>query len=134
LESAGGTFGFHAREESLFVSGGHSSGSWSGESAGGQFARRCPPRAQYGKGRSRIFELKRRDGPQFSFHGFGPPLVREVWFPHSGYRGSVHVGSFGRRDALDRANPNFEQMAQHWFYSFATNPIVESFVRSRARF
>jgi hypothetical protein len=27
-----------------------------------------------------------------------------------------------------------EQMAQHWFYSFDTNPNVESFVHSRARF
>jgi hypothetical protein len=25
-------------------------------------------------------------------------------------------------------------MARHWFYSFGTNPSVESFVRSRARF
>jgi hypothetical protein len=31
----GGKFGFHAREESLFVSGGRGSGGWSGESAGG---------------------------------------------------------------------------------------------------
>jgi hypothetical protein len=32
------------------------------------------------------------------------------------------------------ANPTFEQMARHWFYSFGTNPSVELFVRSRARF
>jgi hypothetical protein len=32
------------------------------------------------------------------------------------------------------ANPTFEQMAWHWFYSFGTNPSAESFVRSRARF
>jgi hypothetical protein len=32
------------------------------------------------------------------------------------------------------ANPTFEQMARHWFCSFGTNPSVESFVRSRARF
>jgi hypothetical protein len=25
-------------------------------------------------------------------------------------------------------------MARHWFYSFGTNPSVESFVRSRAHF
>jgi hypothetical protein len=25
-------------------------------------------------------------------------------------------------------------MAQHWFYSFGTNPSAESFVRSHARF
>jgi hypothetical protein len=32
------------------------------------------------------------------------------------------------------ANPTFEQMAQHWFYSFGTNPSAESFVRSCAHF
>jgi hypothetical protein len=25
-------------------------------------------------------------------------------------------------------------MARHWFYSFGTNPSVESFIRSRAHF
>jgi hypothetical protein len=35
---------------------------------------------------------------------------------------------------LDRANPTFEQMTRHWFYSFGTNPSAESFVRSCARF
>jgi hypothetical protein len=25
--------------------------------------------------------MERRDGPRSSFHGFGPPLVREGWFP-----------------------------------------------------
>jgi hypothetical protein len=61
-----GKFGFRAREESRFVSGG-----WSGESASGQFARRSPSRVQYGNGRSRSFEMERRDDPRFSFHGFG---------------------------------------------------------------
>jgi hypothetical protein len=32
------------------------------------------------------------------------------------------------------ANPTFEQMARHWFYSFGTNPSTESFVCSHARF
>jgi hypothetical protein len=32
------------------------------------------------------------------------------------------------------ANPTFEQMTWHWFYSFGTNPSAESFVRSRAHF
>jgi hypothetical protein len=32
------------------------------------------------------------------------------------------------------ANPTFEQMTRHWFYSFSTNPSAESFVCSRARF
>jgi hypothetical protein len=74
--------------------------------------------------------LERRDGPRFSFRGFGPPLVIEGSFP----RGGVCGGSFGRKDVLACANATFEQMARHWFYSFGTNPSVESFVRSRARF
>jgi hypothetical protein len=63
----GGKFGFRAREESRFVSGGRGSGGWSKESAGGQFARRSPSRAQYGDGRSRSFEKERRVDPWFSF-------------------------------------------------------------------
>jgi hypothetical protein len=42
----GNQFRFRAREESRFVVGGHGSGGWSGEFAGGQFARCSPPRAQ----------------------------------------------------------------------------------------
>jgi hypothetical protein len=56
-----GKFGFRAHEESQFVSGGHGSGGWSGESAGGQFARHSPSHAQYGNGRSRSFEMEKRD-------------------------------------------------------------------------
>jgi hypothetical protein len=41
----GGKFGFRACEESRFVSVCRGSGGRSGESAGGQFARRSPPRA-----------------------------------------------------------------------------------------
>jgi hypothetical protein len=74
-----GKVGFHAREESRFVSGGRGSGGWSGESAGGQFARRSPSRVQYGNGRSRSFEMERRDDPRFSFRGFGPPPGGEGW-------------------------------------------------------
>jgi hypothetical protein len=127
-------FGFRAREESRFVSGGRGSGGWSRESAGGQFARRSPSRVEYGNGRSRSFEMERRDDPQFSIRGFGPPPGREGWFPRSGYPGGVRGGSFGRKDGLVCANPTYEQMAQHWFNSFGTNPSAESFVRSRARF
>jgi hypothetical protein len=134
LSLQGGKFGFHAREESRFGLGSRGSSGWSRESVGGQLARRSPSHAQYRDGRSRIIEMERRDGPQFSFRGFGPPLGREGWFPHSGYSGGVRGGRFGRRDVLDRANPTFEQMARHWFYSFGTNPSAESFVRSRARF
>jgi hypothetical protein len=126
--------GFHARKGARFGSGGSGSGGWAGEFVGGQFARRSPPRAQYGDGRIRVFEIERRDSPRFSFRGFGPPSGREGWFPHSGYRGGVHGGSFGRKDGLDCANPTFEQMARHWFYIFGTNPSAESFVRSRTRF
>jgi hypothetical protein len=108
LGSAGGKFGFRAREESRFVSGGRGSSGWSGESAGGQFARHSPSRVQYGNGRSRSSEMERRDDPQFSFHGFGPPLGREGWFPQSGYRGGVRGGSFGRKDGLVCANSTFE--------------------------
>jgi hypothetical protein len=127
-------FGFRACTGARFGSGGRGSGGWDGEFTGGQFARRSPPRAQYGNVRSRSFELERRDGPRFSFCGFGPSLGREGWFPHSGYHGGVRGGGFGRKDGLDCANPTFEQMARHWFYSFGTNPSAESFVRSRARF
>jgi hypothetical protein len=114
--------------------GGRGSGGWAGEFAGGQFARRSPPRAQYGEGRIHSFENERRDSSQAFFPGFGPPPGREGWFPHGGYRGGVHRGSFGRKDGLVCANPTFEKMARHWFYSFGTNPSAESFVRSRARF
>jgi hypothetical protein len=75
-----------------------------------------------------------RDVPRAFFRGFGPPPGREGWFPQGGYRGGDRGVSFGRRDALVGANPTFEQMAWHWFYSFDNNPNAESFVRSRARF
>jgi hypothetical protein len=32
------------------------------------------------------------------------------------------------------ANPTLKQMARHWFYTFGTNPSVESFARSRSWF
>jgi hypothetical protein len=126
--------GFRAREEARFGPGGRGSGGWYGKSAGGQFARPSPHCAHYGDGRSRSFEMERRNGPRSSFHGFGPPPAREGWFPCSGYRGGVCGGSFDRRDALDCANPTLEQMARHWFYSFGTNPSAELFVHSRAHF
>jgi hypothetical protein len=50
-----------------------------------------------------------------SCHQFGPS-----WFPRGGSRG----GSFGRRDALDCANPTMEQMTRHLFYSFDTNLVL----------
>jgi hypothetical protein len=125
---------FRARTGARFGSGGCGSGGLAGEFAGGKFARRSPPRAQYRNGRIRSFEMERRDSPQAFFRGFGPPPGREGWFPQGGYRGGVRGGSFGRKDGLVCANPTFEQMARHWFYSFGTNPSAESFVRSHARF
>jgi hypothetical protein len=107
-----------------FSSAGHGAAIWSGESAGGQFARCSPSRAQYGDVRTRSIEMERRDSPRSSFRGFGPPPVREGWFPHSGLRGGVCGCSFGRKDVLDCANPTFEQMARHRFYSFGTNPVL----------
>jgi hypothetical protein len=106
-------FRFPARTGVRIGYGGRGSVGWAREFAGGQFARRSPPRAQYGDGRIRSFEMERRDGPLAFFRGFGPPLGREGWFPHSGYRGGVHGGSFGRKDGLVFANPTFEQMARH---------------------
>jgi hypothetical protein len=88
----------------------------------------------YGDGRSRSFEKERRDVPWAFFRGFGPPPGREGWFPQGGYCGGARGGSFGRREALVGANPTFEQMARHWFYSFGTSPSAESFFHSRARF
>jgi hypothetical protein len=127
-------FGVRARIGARFGSGGCGSGGWVEEFPGGQFARRSTPRAQYRDGRIRDFEMQRRDDPRFSFRGFGPPPSREGWFPHGGYRGGIRGGSFHRKDGLDHANPTFEKMARHWFYTFGTNPSAESFVRSRARF
>jgi hypothetical protein len=57
-------FGFRARIDAKFGSGGRGSDGWSREFADGQIARHSPPRAQYGDGRGRTLELERRDGPQ----------------------------------------------------------------------
>jgi hypothetical protein len=78
-------YGFRASTDDRFGSGGRGSGGWSGKFVGGQFARRSLPRAQYGDGKSRSFEMERRDGPQYFFRGFCSPPGREDWFPHSGY-------------------------------------------------
>jgi hypothetical protein len=123
-------FGFRARTGARFGSGGRGFGGWAGEFAGGQFARCSPPLAQYGDMRIHSFEMEKRDNPWAFFRGFGSPPGREGWFP----LGDVRGGSFGRKDGLVCADPTFEQMARHWFYSFGTNPSAESFVRSRAHF
>jgi hypothetical protein len=82
-------FGFRARTGARFGSGSRGSGGWAGEFAGGQFARRSPPRAQYGDGRIHSFEMEKRDSPRAFFRGLGPPSGREGWFPHGGYSGGV---------------------------------------------
>jgi hypothetical protein len=47
-------------------------------------------------------ELERRDGPQSSFRGFGPPLVSEGWFPRNGYHGGVEfAGCYPPRDQYE---------------------------------
>jgi hypothetical protein len=104
-------FGFHARVDARFGSSGCDSGGWHGEFVGGQFARRSPPRPQYESGRSRSFEMDRRNGPWSSFHGFRPPLARQGWFPSGGSHGGFCGGSFDRRDDLVCANPTLEKMA-----------------------
>jgi hypothetical protein len=38
------------------------------------------------------------------------------------------VGVPPRSDRMDFSIPTFEQMAQHWFDSFYTNPSAESFL------
>jgi hypothetical protein len=55
-------------------------------------------------------ELERRDGPQSSFHGFGPPLVSEGWFPRNGYHGGVEfAGRSPPRNQYEfRRNRSFE--------------------------
>jgi hypothetical protein len=68
-----GWSGFRGGESRGFSSGGSGAGGWSGESAGGQFARHSPPRVHYRDGRSRSFEKERRYGPRVFFRGFGPP-------------------------------------------------------------
>jgi hypothetical protein len=88
--------GFHAHGESRFGTRGRGSGRWSGESAGGQFARHSPSRAEYGDVRSLSFEMERRNGPRSSFRGYGLPPVIEGWFPHSGYHGGIRGGSLVR--------------------------------------
>jgi hypothetical protein len=63
--------------------------------------------------------------------------VRREWFSHGGSwfdRFDRMDHNFDRRGRMDVANPTFEEMARHWFHTFGTNPIVESFARSRSWF
>jgi hypothetical protein len=75
-------FGFHARTSARVVSGGHGSGGWAGEFAGGQVARHSPPRVHYGVGRSRSFEKERRDGPRALWSSSRQRgVVPSAWLP-----------------------------------------------------
>jgi hypothetical protein len=79
-------FGFRAGTSARVVSGGRGSRSWAGEFAGGQVARRSPPRVHYGDGRSRSFEKERRDGSTRSLSWFWSSsrrrgVVPSGWLP-----------------------------------------------------
>jgi hypothetical protein len=93
-----------------------------------------PPHAQYEGGRSRSFEMERRNGPRSSFRGFRPHPTTQGWFRSGGSCGGFHGGAFDRRDDFVSANPTLEKMARHWFYFFGTNPSAESFIHSCAHF
>jgi hypothetical protein len=130
----GDQFGFHARDESRFDAGCRCSGGWSKEFAGDEFVGRSPTRDQYEFGRSRNFESQRGYGPHFPYRGSRTPPMRREWFSHGGSRFDRFDKmdrSFDRRSRMDVANPTFEEMAQHWFDTFGTNPSVESFAHSR---
>jgi hypothetical protein len=85
LEAKGDQFGFCAPDEARFRSFCRGVDVWHGESGGGQIARRSAPCVQYDGGRSRSFEMERKNGPRSSFCGFRYPLARQGWFPSGGY-------------------------------------------------
>jgi hypothetical protein len=68
--------------------------------------------------------VERRDDPRSSFCGFGPPLVREGQFPHSGYHGGVRGGSFGRKVVLDCANPIWSKWPATGFTLFVLTLVL----------
>jgi hypothetical protein len=89
---------------------------------------------EFATGMGGVVALRRRGG---TVHGSSFVALVLVQVARVGFLGvviGVRGGSFGRKYGLMCANPTFEQMAQHWFYSFGTNPSAESFVRSRAQF
>jgi hypothetical protein len=105
------------------------------ESGGVEFVGRSPPRDQYEFGRGHNFESQRGYRPCFPFRGTHTPSVRREWFCHGGPRFDsfdMMDHSFDRRVRMDVANRTFEEMSQHWFNTFGTNPSVESFARSRS--
>jgi hypothetical protein len=73
---------------------------------------------EFTTGMGGVVALRRRGG---TVHGFSFVVLVLLQAERGGYRGGDRGGSFGGRDALVGANPTFEQMARHWFYSFGTN-------------
>jgi hypothetical protein len=118
-------FGFHARTGARVVSGGCGSGGWAGEFAGGQVARHL----------GGVVALRRRGG---TVHGLCFVVLVLFQAENVGFLGVVTEVVFVVVVLVGKmvvcANPTFEQMARHWFYSFGTNPSADSFVHSRARF
>jgi hypothetical protein len=127
-------FGFRARTDAKFGSGGRGSGGWSGEFADGQFAGRSPPRDQYEFGRGRNFESQKGYRPHFPFRGSRSHPMGQEWSSHGGSRFDKMDHWIDRHGRVNVANPTFEEMARHWFATFETNPSVESFARSRSCF
>jgi hypothetical protein len=73
-------------------------------------------------------------GPRFPFRGSRTPPMGQEWSSHGGSRFDRMDRCIDRHGRMNIANPTFEEMAGHWFATFGTNPIVESFARSRSWF
>jgi hypothetical protein len=96
-------FGFHAHTGARFDSGGRGSGGWDGEFAGGQFARRSPPRAQLLTDKRRIpLRSASVRTPHLFHHGTRkrglltdkrriPLRSASVWAPHLFHHGIPKV-------------------------------------------
>jgi hypothetical protein len=102
-----------------------------------EFAGCSPTCGRYEFGRSHSIESQMSHGPCSSFLWFSYSSNETGVLSHGGSSFGRHVrmdlrfddrdrmdSSFCRDDRMDRANPTLEQMAQHWFYSFATNPVL----------
>jgi hypothetical protein len=93
-----------------------------------------PPHDQYEFGRARSFESQKGYGPRFPFHGSRTPPMEQEWSSHGGSRFDSMDHCIDRHGRMNVANPTFEEMAQHWFATFGTDPSVESFARSHSWF
>jgi hypothetical protein len=130
----GDKFGFHSHDESRFVAGGCGSGGWSGEFAGSQFAKCSHPYAKYGDGRSRSYEMERRNGPRSSVM-----ILVLLQLERVGSLVVVTVVVFMEKALIGEIlwsvlTPHWSRWLSTGYYSFGTNPSAESFVHSRARF